>query len=163
MEYGLAATTLDLLSARGATLASAESLTGGQLAAQITAVPGASRSFLGGVVSYATQVKVSVLGVPQSVVDECGVISGECAEAMARGAVRLVGATHAVSTTGVAGPDLQEGQSVGTVFVAVAHPGGVETRRLALSGDRATIQVSAVQEALVLLIDVLRREELGLG
>jgi nicotinamide-nucleotide amidase len=152
-----------LLRERGATVATAESLTGGQLAAALTAVPGASATYLGGVVSYATAVKQSVLGVPQAVVDGPGVISPECALAMARGVVALTGADFALSTTGVAGPDLQEGHPPGTVHVGVVAPGGATALSLELVGDRAGITGRTCQEALAALADILQREDWRLG
>ncbi|MDO9354446.1 MAG: nicotinamide-nucleotide amidohydrolase family protein, partial [Solirubrobacteraceae bacterium] len=97
------------------TLATAESLTGGRVAASLTAVPGASEVFRGGVVAYASDVKVDVLGVPADVVATVGVVSAACAEAMARGVRSLTGASYAVATTGVAGPGEQEGKPPGTV------------------------------------------------
>ncbi len=151
------------LSSRGDTLATAESLTGGQLAAMFTSVPGASACYLGGVVSYASAVKVSVLGVSASIIEEYGAVSAECAEAMASGARTLLGATYALATTGVAGPDLQEGHPAGHVWVACAAPGGVETRLLALDGDRAAIQSDSCRGALSVLDAMLRREDSGLG
>lgn len=159
----VAARVLDALAGRGETLATAESLTGGLLSARITDVPGASRSFVGGVVSYATRVKVSALDVPPAVVEEHGVVSEECALAMASGVRDRLAASWGVATTGVAGPDLQDGLPVGTVWVAVALPwGGAEARRLSLSGDRAAIRTAACDGALALLADLvpdLRREE----
>ncbi len=107
-----------------ATLATAESLTGGQLAVLMTEIPGSSEVYRGGVVAYATGLKIDVLGVPESVVERSGVVSAECAVAMARGVRLLTGATYGVSTTGVAGPDQQEGKPVGTVFIGLAGPDG---------------------------------------
>jgi nicotinamide-nucleotide amidase len=155
----LAASVNDVLAAAGATSATAESLTGGQLAALLTTPPGASRSYLGGVVSYATEVKTAVLGVPAGLVEEHGVVSAPCARAMAEGARSLLGATYALSTTGVAGPDLQEGKPPGTVFVAVAGPDGTSVLALELSGDRAAVQRRTCEEALTALLGVLREEE----
>lgn len=131
----------------GHTVAIAESLTGGQVAAALTGVPGSSAVFLGAVVSYATAVKVSVLGVPEEVVDQYGVVSRECAGAMAEGVRRLLDADLGVSTTGVAGPDEQEGKPVGTVFVGVASDSGTEVTALTLSGDRPSIQQQVVDAA----------------
>lgn len=143
---------LDALVASGASLAVAESLTGGRLAAAVTAVPGASRAFLGGVVSYATEVKVGVLGVPADLVAAHGVVSAECAAAMAAGVRRLLGASYALATTGVAGPDRQDGRPPGTVYVALVGPDDVgEVLELALVGDRARIQDDTVTAALDLL------------
>lgn len=139
-----------LIEAR-ATLATAESLTGGSLGAAITEVPGASATYLGGVVSYATEVKQSLLGVPDDLVAAHGVVSAECAEAMAAGVRALLDSTYAVATTGVAGPDQQEGKPAGTVYVAVASPSGPRSARLALSGDRSQIRAETVRRALALL------------
>ncbi|QYJ05310.1 nicotinamide-nucleotide amidohydrolase family protein [Nocardioides panacisoli] len=138
---------LPVLRERQATVATAESLTGGQLAAALTSVPGASAAFAGGVVSYATAVKVSLLGVPEELVAEHGVVSAACARAMASGVRELVGTSYGVATTGVAGPEQQEGHPVGTVFVAVADADATEVRQLALTGDRAAIQARALVAA----------------
>jgi nicotinamide-nucleotide amidase len=141
------APVLALLTGAGATVATAESLTGGSLGALITSVPGASAAYVGGVVSYATAVKVDLLSVPQSVVDTHGVISGQCAEAMAAGVRDLLGATYGLSTTGVAGPDLQDGKPAGTVFVGIAGPTGVRSIELALTGDPLLIRGTTCLEA----------------
>lgn len=154
---------LDLLRNRGATLATAESLTGGQLAALVTAVPGASSVFRGGVVAYASDVKVSVLGVPTSVVAHDGVVSGSCATAMASGVRRLLGATYAISTTGVAGPDPQEGHPIGTVFIGLAGPAGSVALPLALAGSRAEIQEQVCVDALDAMLRYLPGEDSSLG
>lgn len=143
-------------------MATAESLTGGQVASRLTAVPGASRCFLGGVVAYATQVKQQVLGVPESVVRQHGVVSEPCAVAMAEGVRDLMGATFGLSTTGVAGPDRQEGKPPGTVWIAVAGPARTRTRVLDLPGSRAQVQQGAVEAVVALLDDVVRSEEPGL-
>lgn len=148
-----------LLHERGLTVATAESLTGGRLAALLTAVPGASATYVGGVVAYASELKVSILGVSPAIVEEYGVISAECAVAMASGARALTGASYALSTTGVAGPDRQEGHPPGTVFVAVAGPDDVTALALELVGDRATIQDRTCVEALSALAGILMREE----
>lgn len=143
------------------TVAAAESITGGRLSARLTDGPGASAVFLGGVVSYATEVKVKVLGVPQSIIDEHGVISAECARAMAEGVRELLGSTYGVSTTGVAGPDTQEDQPVGTVFVGVAGPAGTEVEELSLDGDRTEIQMATVGEAMSALGAMMDEVEAG--
>ncbi|MDO9495501.1 MAG: CinA family protein [Nocardioides sp.] len=158
-SVALAATINDALVAADATVATAESLTGGRLAVLLTTAPGASRSYLGGVVSYATDVKTRVLDVPAAVVDEHGVVSAACARAMADGIRRLMGTTYGVSTTGVAGPEPQEEKPPGTVYVAVAGPAGVTALSLELSGDRETIQRRTCGEALSALAVVLREEE----
>ncbi|MGN0063184.1 MAG: CinA family protein, partial [Nocardioides sp.] len=122
-----------------------------------------SRCYVGGLVTYATELKQTLVGVPEALVAEFGVVSAECARAMAEGARRVTGATYAVSTTGVAGPDSQEGHPVGTVFVGVAGPDGASVRALHLDGDRHRVQHQAVERALGFVADVLRREEPGLG
>jgi nicotinamide-nucleotide amidase len=153
---------LDLLVSRGATLATAESLTGGRLAARVTAVPGASRTYVGGVVAYATEVKQDLLGVPDPLLTRHGVVSAECARAMAEGVRGLLGSSHALATTGVAGPERQEDQPVGTVFVGVAGPAGTTVVALELSGDRESIQERTCGEALAALGGILHGEEPGL-
>ena len=147
---------LDLLASRGATVATAESLTGGRLAARISVVPGASRAYVGGVVAYATQVKQELLDVSDALLARHGVVSPECARAMAEGARRLLGSTYALATTGVAGPDRQEDRLVGTVFVGVAGPDGVTVVSLELSGDRDGIQERTCDEALAALGGILQ-------
>ncbi len=161
---------LEALADRGETLATAESLTGGLLSARLTDVSGASRAFVGGVVSYATRVKVSVLDVPVEVVEQHGVVSQECAVAMAHGVRTRLDATWGLATTGVAGPDEQDGRPVGTVWVAVSGTDGVETRLLALDGDRSAIRGAACDAVLAMLddvltsdLEVLTREEGALG
>lgn len=150
------------LGRRGETLATAESLTGGMLASLIADVPGISRVFMGGVVAYASAAKESVLGVDAALVARHGVVSQECALAMARGVRGTFGATWGVSTTGVAGPDRQEGHDVGTVWIAVAGPENAVARCLALVGDRREIREQTCAEALSLLDATLGQEETGL-
>lgn len=149
------------LAAAGATVATAESLTGGRLAAALTEVPGSSAVYAGGVVSYATAVKVATLGVPEQVIQEYGVVSAECAGAMAAGVRRLIGTTYALATTGVAGPDEQEGKPVGTVYVAVAGPAGVTVTALSLTGSRSEIQAASVDAAVSALADMMGVSEVG--
>jgi PncC family amidohydrolase len=150
-----AARVHELLQARGQTVATAESLTGGRLAAALTAVPGASRSYVGGVVAYATSVKEGLLGVPAALVAEHGVISSECALAMARGAAAVTGATWGIGTTGVAGPDRQEGHPPGTVHVGLVGPGVATALALELVGGREAIQERTCAEALSALAGML--------
>src|SRR3954469_18472976 len=140
---------------RAESVATAESLTGGRLAAALTGVPGASQSYLGGVVAYATSVKESVLGVPAQLVARYGVISSECALAMARGAAAVTGATWGIGTTGVAGPDDQDGHPPGTVHVGLVGPGVSRALALELVGDRAAIQQRTCAAALSALQDML--------
>jgi nicotinamide-nucleotide amidase len=140
------------LVSRGLTLATAESLTGGGLGELLTAVPGASAVYLGGVISYATEVKVALLGVPGDVVERDGVVSAACALAMARGVRSLLGSDVGVATTGVAGPDRQEGKPVGRVHVAVADGAGEAHIELRLSGDRRAIRSATGQAALRMVL-----------
>jgi nicotinamide-nucleotide amidase len=158
-----AAVVHGLLLEREQTVATAESLTGGRLGMLLTETPGSSATYVGGVVAYATDLKVSLLGVPESVVETRGVISAECAAAMARGARRLTGATFGLGTTGVAGPDRQEGKPAGTVFVAVAGPEDESVLALELTGSRYEIRDRCCAEALSALADILRGKKPALG
>jgi PncC family amidohydrolase len=145
MEHAVAG----LLRSRGLTLAVAESLTGGLVASRLVDVPGASDWFRGGVVSYASDVKYRVLDVPEG-----PVVSAEAAAAMATGVRALLGADVGLAVTGVAGPDSQEGQPPGTVFMAVALPDRDAVTVVAgLPGDRARVR----QFACISLLDLLRR------
>lgn len=148
---GAAARVLLALREGGRTVATAESLTGGLVAAALTDVPGASDVVLGGVVSYAPGVKRDVLGVPQRLLDRHGAVSRQCAVAMAEGVRSLMGTDLGVSTTGVAGPDPSEGHPVGTVHVAVAGEHGTTHRALHLNGSRTEVRAAAVTGALALL------------
>lgn len=148
----LAARVLDVLARRGSTLAVAESLTGGLVAAELTSVPGASRSLRGSVTAYATDVKRDVLGVDGTLLAERGAVDPEVARQMAVGVRAVLAADWGVSTTGVAGPDAQDGQPVGTVHVAVSGPHGAEkVAALRLNGDRAEIRRESVRSVLELL------------
>jgi nicotinamide-nucleotide amidase len=138
----------------GATVAVAESLTGGLLTAALTATPGASASVRGGLVVYATSLKASLAGVPAPLLDERGPVDPEVALALARGARSRLGATYGLAVTGVAGPDAQDDKPVGTVFVAVAGPNDEVVAERAFIGDRALIRAAAVEAAL----DILKRE-----
>lgn len=137
-------------------MATAESLTGGRLGALLTSVPGASATYRGGVIAYATELKVALLGVPQALVDAYGVVSAPCAAAMAEGVREVMASTYAVATTGVAGPDLQEGHPAGTVFVGLSGPRGTTTLALELVGDRSSIVERTCREALSALSDMIR-------
>ena len=134
---GLPETCLKLLKERGMTLATAESCTGGEIARQITELPGASVVYRGGVVSYWSEVKHGVLGVPQELLDAHGAVSEPVARAMAEGARNVTGAELAVSVTGVAGPDSDDrGNPVGLVFVGLATEKGTFCRKLDLGRRR---------------------------
>jgi PncC family amidohydrolase len=155
----LAAALQAELFGRSQMLATAESLTGGRLGDVLSAAPGASDTYLGGVVSYATEIKQRVLGVTDETVEKHGVVSAECAEEMAAGVRSLAGADYAVSTTGVAGPSAQEGKPVGLVFVGVAGPRGVRSRRFHFDGERAEIREQAVKAAVDLVLETVREDK----
>lgn len=150
-----AAKSLGLLEAREWKLALAESLTGGLLADAFVQVPGASKALRGSVVAYATDVKHSVLGVEEDLLAQVGPVNPEVALAMAVGAANQLGADVALATTGVAGPDEQDGNPVGAVFIALVTPIGSDVRALQLSGDRASIRNQAVEEAVSMLEEFL--------
>ncbi|MET3935242.1 CinA family protein [Arthrobacter sp. OAP107] len=140
---------------RGVTVATAESLTAGMVAAVLADTPGASAMLQGGVISYNNTVKRDVLGVPQDLLDAVGSVDEAVAAAMAEGARRVCGADLAVSTTGVAGPDAHDGKAVGTVFVGVATADGVRTFPYRFQGSRAEIRGLACGAALERLQDAL--------
>jgi PncC family amidohydrolase len=148
----LAARLHQALLGRGETVACAESITGGGLADLLSGTPGASATFVGGVVSYATRVKRDLLGVTAA-----QVVSADCASQLASGVRSLLGADWAISTTGVAGPDKQDDKPVGTVYVGVAGPRGVEVHRLSLHGDRQEIRAQACRAAVQALVTELTR------
>ena len=159
MSAGVSALdVIDALRGTGQTVATAESLTGGLLCATLVDVPGASEFLRGGIVAYVPETKSDILGVDPGLIERVGTVHPEVASAMAEGAVRVLGSTWGVATTGVAGPEPSEGKPVGTVHVAVAGPSGVETRDLSLHGDRRLIREQAVDAALSLLIGRLREE-----
>lgn len=137
---------LDLLEGRGWSLGTAESATGGLVAARITSVPGSSKVFRGSVVTYATDLKRRLLGVMDDVL-AAGVVSEAVAEAMATGARETLGVEVAISVTGSAGPDPLE-REPGTMVVGVATPGGVRARTLRLPGDRERVRIYTATAAL---------------
>lgn len=158
----LAQVLLRALEARGATLAAIESLTGGLLGSLLTEVPGASRVYLGGVVSYSPEAKVRY-GVPREIVER-GTVSQECAIAMAEAVRNTLGATYALATTGVAGPDELEGQPAGTVFVGLAGPGGSTARSYRLPApSRDAVRQRAANAALFMLAQELSSVERPVG
>ncbi|GCE76632.1 CinA family protein [Cellulomonas biazotea] len=151
-----AATLLDVLAARGWTLAVAESLTGGLVSATLVEVPGASAVLRGAVVAYATDLKGTLLGVDPALLDARGAVDPDVAAAMARGVRERLGADVGLATTGVAGPTPQDGHPPGTVHVAVVTAGTVRVASLRLGGDRAAVRGGAVDAVLALALDVLR-------
>ena len=142
------------LTLQGKTLGVAESCTGGLMATRMTDMAGASRGFVGGIVSYTNEIKAKILGVPQTILDEFGAVSAPVAGAMAEGARRVLDCDIALSATGVAGPDKDDrGNDVGTVFVAIATEEGTHVRRLNLGTQRGRVRISAAHNA----FDLARR------
>ena len=141
-----------LLKARGLTCATAESCTGGGVGRAITAVPGSSAVFAGGVISYANSVKRDVLGVSDHSLQTVGAVSPETAAQMAAGVRRLLGTDLAVSLTGIAGPDGgSEEKPVGLVWFGLATAEGVRTEKAIFRGDREAVRNAAVVHALGML------------
>ena len=140
---------------RGETVATAESLTGGLVAAELVDVAGVSAAFRGGLVVYATELKHELAGVPRELLAERGPVDADVAVALAQGARERCGADWGIATTGVAGPEPQDGVPVGKVFVAVAGPGVAEVRELKLDGGRAAIREATVVAAVDLLLGQL--------
>lgn len=146
------ATVVALLKGRGLTLGTAESCTGGLIAKRITDIPGASQVLMGAVVSYTNRVKEKVLGVPSSLLEEVGAVSPQVAQAMARGARRVLESDLAVSVTGLAGPEEDEfGHTGGTVFLALTDETDIWTLETHLGTDRATVRNHAADLALELV------------
>ena len=138
---------------RSESVGCAESLTGGLVVARLIETPGASAVVRGGLVTYATELKASLLGVDASLLAQRGAVDPEVARQMAMGAQRVLGTDWGLATTGVAGPDAQDGMPVGCVFVAVAGGGHVDVKRHDLVGSRAEVRSGAVDAVL----DLLRR------
>lgn len=139
----------------GATVAVAESLTGGLLTAALTAPAGASATVRGGLVVYATDLKASLAGVDTGLLAERGPVDPEVAEALAVGARQRLAATFGLGVTGVAGPEEQGGRAVGTVFAAVSGPAGVTVVDWSLPGGRDEIRAEAVTRCIDLLLTEL--------
>jgi len=164
-----AAEVVRLLTVRGETVAVAESLTGGLVAAELAGVPGASKAFRGSVTAYATDLKRDVLGVDATLLDQRGAVDPQVAAEMAAGVRTLLGAHWGISTTGVAGPEPQDGRPVGTVFIAVHGPGetmnesasGGKVAALRLNGSRTEIRMESVRSVLALLLERLVGEHPG--
>ncbi|TDC32413.1 CinA family protein [Kribbella albertanoniae] len=147
-----------VLKARGETLATAESLTGGMVGAALTDVAGVSAVYRGGVVVYATDLKAKLAGVPQDLLDAVGPVHPDTAAALATGVRERLEATYGLATTGVAGPDPQAGVEAGTVYVAAAGPGSVQVRKLQLSGNRSAVRQGTVVAALELVATLVAEE-----
>jgi nicotinamide-nucleotide amidase len=164
VEIDAGAEVVALLTSRGLTIAVAESLTGGLLVAELIGTPGASAVVNGGVVAYNTALKHSVLGVDAGLLAERGAVDAEVARQMASG-VRSALAVHGraadigISTTGVAGPDPQDGKPVGTVYLGFAIGTEVVSVALQLSGTRDGIRNAVVSESLAQLTRLLGSED----
>ena len=149
---GVAERLVDLLKARGLVCATAESCTGGGVGSAITAVPGSSAVFAGGVISYSNEVKRTVLGVKAETLASVGAVSSETAAQMAEGARKLLKADLAVSLTGIAGPDGGSAEKpVGLVWFGLATKDGVRTEKAIFCGNRARVREQAVMHALGML------------
>ena len=143
------------------TVATAESLTGGGVAARLTAVAGSSAYVLGGIVAYGDEAKAALLGVPPEILETRGAVSAECARAMAAGARRAFGSDWAVATTGIAGPGGATARKpVGLVYIAAAGPDFDEVEEHRFTGDRAAVTAASVEAALRLLLAAV---EAGVG
>ena len=159
-DDSLESVTGTLLKTRGETLATAESCTGGNIAHRFTAMPGASEYFKGGVVAYSNEVKMALLGVDPESLNRYGAVSQNVAEQMAEGVRRATGATYGISTTGIAGPTGGTPEKpVGTVWMAVATPNGVFSRRMVFGSVRS----QNIERASSNCINLLRLQLLGLG
>jgi len=162
MTAGVVPSHLDrlvkLIEERGETLATAESLTGGLIGAALTDIPGVSAIYRGGVIVYATDLKTTLAGVPADQLAVDGPVHADTAVAMANGVRERLGATYGLATTGVAGPDPQDGIQAGTVYVAVAAPGQTKVQRLALAGDRQAVRQGSVEAVLALAVELLEED-----
>lgn len=146
-------------SQKGLTLSTAESLTGGMICETLVSVPGASQVVAGGVCSYMTRVKSAVLGVPEDIIENCGVVSEACAKSMAAGARRLMAADMAVSATGVAGPSGGTPETpVGTVFIGLATEIGESAKEYRFTGSRQSVREQAAAAAIDILYSAITDE-----
>lgn len=151
----LAARLLQRLKEQGRTLATAESCTGGGIGHVLTAIPGSSAVYLGGVISYTNGVKAGLLHVPQQILDTVGAVSPETAEAMAQGARTAIGADVGISVTGLAGPNSDgSGKPVGLVYVGASDGKTTLIRENIFPGDREAVRDQAVREALRLALEL---------
>lgn len=151
--FTLASHLVEHLRTQNLTCATAESCTGGGVGSALTAVPGSSAVFAGGIISYSNEIKNRLLGVPQEDLSRHGAVSSEVAAAMAKGARTVLGTDLAVSLTGIAGPDGgTETKPVGLVWFGLATAAGVRTERAIFAGDRAAVREQAIRHALGMLM-----------
>jgi PncC family amidohydrolase len=154
MKTSLSFEVVSQLAEKKLTLATAESCTGGWIGRELTAVPGSSGAYLGGVISYTNGVKEKLLGVPAEMLETCGAVSAPVAAAMANGAREAIGADLAVSVTGLAGPGGDTfGNPVGTVFLGFADANGAIWEKHLFAGSREEVRFAACQRALVLILE----------
>lgn len=160
-EETLEEVVAQLLTEQKMTLATAESCTGGSIAQQLTALPGASAYFMGSVISYATDTKVEVLHVPREIIDAHSVVSAEVAKAMAENVRQLLKSDFAIATTGNAGPTKGDSDAeIGTVYIAIASPNGIKAEKFSMGNHRVRIVQKTVNKALELLQrEILRGKE----
>jgi nicotinamide-nucleotide amidase len=151
-----AADAVHRLADRRETVATAESLTGGLVAATIVEIPGVSAVYRGGLVVYATDLKAKLADVPEGLLAERGAVDPDVAVALAAGARARCGADWGLATTGVAGPDPQDGKPVGLVYIAVRGPGHSAVRELKLDGNRDAVRAESVMRVLQLLSETLQ-------
>ena len=145
---------ISYLASRGETISVAESLTGGGLGSALTAEPGSSTAFLGGVIAYQAEVKRDLLGVAQELIDKYGVVSEEAAVSMAQGVRKVFGSTWAIATTGVAGPAEVDGLPTGTVWLAICGPINQSTH-FYFQGDREVVRNATVISAITTFARIL--------
>ena len=146
-----------LAALEGKTLVSAESCTGGGIGAALTAIPGSSAVYKGGVISYTNWVKANILQVSPDLLESCGAVSAPVAEAMAKGARKLLQADLAVSVTGLAGPGGDEfGNPVGTVYIGFDMEGRSSVKHFCFAGDREAVRQEAIRAALQMVLENLR-------
>lgn len=149
----------DMLMSRGLVCATAESCTGGLIGAALTALPGSSRWYAGGVVAYANEIKTALLGVPAELLAACGAVSRPVAESMARGVCRATGADVGLSATGVAGPGGGSvDKPVGSVWLGWSLEGETRAELCRFDGDRDAVRAAAVEKALSKLLEWMRQD-----
>jgi PncC family amidohydrolase len=144
-----------LLRERRLTITAAESCTGGLVCAALTALPGSSDYFLGGLVTYANRAKVTQLGVDEATLDRVGAVSQEVAEQMARGVMALFGADVALSVTGIAGPGAEGPKPAGLTYIGIAFEDRVKVQEFHWTGDRSSNRAASVAAAIQMAVEIL--------
>ena len=144
-----------LLRERRLTITAAESCTGGLVCAALTALPGSSDYFLGGLVTYANRAKVTQLGVDAATLDRVGAVSQEVAEQMARGVMALFGADVALSVTGIAGPGAEGPKPAGLTYIGIAFEDRVKVQEFHWTGDRSSNRAASVAAAIQMAVEIL--------